>query len=225
MGIELSQVQIEQFMDYYDMLIEKNKVMNLTAITEFDEVVEKHFIDSLCLEKYFDLKSVNKVIDVGTGAGFPGIPLKIAFPHLKICLMDSLNKRIDFLKETGEKLNLQNIEYVHSRAEDLAHNKEYREAYDICISRAVAKLSVLAEYCIPFVKPNGSFISYKSSDIEKELKDSSQAIKLLSSTIENKYTYTIPGTEIGRSLIFIKKQTSTNKKYPRKAGLPTKQPL
>ena len=223
--IELSEVQIEQFMDFYDLLIEKNKVMNLTAITEFDEVIEKHFIDSLCLAKYYDLNKVSSIIDVGTGAGFPGIPLKIAFPNINICLMDSLNKRIDFLREVGEKLSLINIDYVHSRAEDLAHDKNYREQYDLSVSRAVAKLSVLTEYCIPFVKPGGSFISYKSSDIDQEINESSSALKILNCKIENKYIYNIPGTEIGRSLISIKKLSSTNKKYPRKAGLPSKQPL
>ena len=225
LNIQPSHVQIEQFMDFYDLLLEKNKVMNLTAITEFDEVVEKHFVDSLCIAKIFDLNRSIKVIDVGTGAGFPGIPLKIAFPELEICLMDSLNKRIAFLKEVGDKLNLENMEYVHARAEDLARDKKYREKYDLCVSRAVAKLSVLSEYCTPFVKTGGYFISYKSPEIEIEVEESRNAIKLLGCKLESTYKYNIPGTDIGRSLVTIMKTKPTNNKYPRKAGLPSKQPL
>ena len=178
-GIQLSDMQTEQFLTYYDMLIERNKVMNLTAITEYDDVVEKHFVDSVSLIKALDAEEVKNVIDIGTGAGFPGIPLKIVFPHLKVTLLDSLNKRIKFLNDVIGALELENIETIHGRAEDFAKQEIYREQYDLCVSRAVANLATLSEYCLPYVKVGGYFISYKSGEIEEELQQSKRAVSIL----------------------------------------------
>ena len=180
--IELSDKQINQFLKYYELLVETNKVMNLTAITEFDEVVEKHFLDSLSLCRVYDLKDNVKILDLGTGAGFPGIPLKIAFPDLELVLADSLNKRIKFLNQVIDELELKNITAVHARAEELGKNKDYREQFDVCVSRAVANLSSLSEYCIPFVKVGGKFISYKSGSIEEEVAEAKKAVFVLGGT-------------------------------------------
>lgn len=223
LDIVLSEEQILQFEKYFDMLIEKNKVMNLTAITEFDEVIEKHFLDSINLIRVIDLRAEKRIIDLGTGAGFPGIPLKIAFPNLHIVLADSLNKRIKFLKEVIDELSLENIEAVHGRAEDLAQKQEYREKFDYCVSRAVANLSTLSEYCLPFVKMGGQFISYKSGECEDEINSSKNAIKLLGGKIVNVEKFELGDSN--RSFVVINKNVSTPKKYPRKAGLPSKSPL
>lgn len=223
LGITLSGEQIEQFLSYYEMLVEKNKVMNLTAITEFDEVIEKHFLDSISLCKVFDLEKKVKILDMGTGAGFPGIPLKIAFPEIEIVLADSLNKRILFLNEVVDALKLEKIETIHARAEELGKNKEYREQFDLCVSRAVANLSSLSEYCLPFVKVNGRFISYKSGEIEEEVKNAKHSISVLGGKIADVHKFDL--YEQKRSFVIINKVKQTPKAYPRKAGTPTKLPL
>lgn len=223
--VELSEKQLEQFKTYYEMLIEKNKVMNLTAITEKDEVIDKHFIDSISLKKAVDITKPLKILDLGTGAGFPGIPLKIAYPNLKITLLDSLNKRIKFLQEVIEQLGLQEIEGIHGRAEDFAKQQGYREQYDLCVSRAVANLATLSEYCLPYVKEGGCFISYKSGAVEEEVNQSKKAIAELGGRIKEVIAFTLPETDIERTFVVIEKVKKTPKKYPRKAGLPSKEPL
>ncbi len=225
MELSLSKEQIRQFISYYCMLYEKNKVMNLTAVTNWNEVQTKHFLDSLLLKEVMDLSKPVNVLDLGTGAGFPGIPLKIAFPDLHIVLADSLNKRIRFLDEVIEALGLKGIETVHSRAEDLGRKKGYRESFDLVVSRAVANLSSLTEYCIPFVKTGGYFVSYKSSDIEDEMRSAKNAVKLLGGGNMEKVTRSLPCTEMERSFVVIKKEKSTPARYPRKAGTPSKDPL
>lgn len=225
LGIELTEKQIDQFLTYYEMLVEKNKVMNLTAITEFDEVIEKHFLDSLSLIKVKDLHNRTNVLDLGTGAGFPGIPLKIAFPELNITLMDSLNKRILFLQDVINELGLTDIEAVHGRAEEAARNKKYREKYDLCVSRAVANISTLSEYCLPFVKVGGQFISYKSGNIDEELDSAKKGIKILGGTITDVHKFDLGENKQGRSFVIIDKNQPTPKTYPRKAGTPSKNPL
>lgn len=223
--IELSEQQLAQFQKYYEMLIEWNKVMNLTAITEYEDVIQKHFLDSLLLSHVFDLKKDYYVLDMGTGAGFPGIPLKIAFPHLNIVLADSLNKRIKFLNEVISELGLSNITAIHARAEEMARKPEYREKFDLCVSRAVANLSTLSEYCIPFVRCNGYFIPYKAGKIQEELVNGEVAIKVLGGKIEEMPSLTIPDTDMERNFVLVKKIKSTNKKYPRAAGKPSKEPI
>ena len=183
LNIQFTDKQIEQFMKYYDLLIEKNKVMNLTAITDLNEVMTKHFLDSVLISNVLDMSDFYTLVDVGTGAGFPGIPIKILFPHLKVTLIDSLNKRLKFLDDVISELELDGIETVHGRAEDLGNNDLYREKYDLCVSRAVANLSTLSEYCIPFIKKDGVFASYKASDSEEEINNSKNAIKILGGSI------------------------------------------
>lgn len=217
--------QKEQFDRYYELLIEWNKVMNLTAITDYNEVMQKHFKDSLSIEKVIDMNTVKTVIDVGTGAGFPGIPLKIAYPYLRVTLLDSLNKRVKFLNEVIRELGLENIETIHGRAEDIAKKPEHREKYDLCVSRAVANLSTLSEYCLPYVKVGGVFVPYKSGNIDEELENSKKAISILGGNIKEVKKFNLEGTDIGRSFVKIEKTKNTAKKYPRRAGLPSKEPL
>ena len=225
LSIVLNDKQIQQFEQYYNILVEWNKVMNLTAITEYEEVVEKHFLDSLTIVYAINMEKIETLIDVGTGAGFPGIPLKIAFPHLKVTLLDSLNKRIKFLNEVINLLELNDIKAIHGRAEDYAKQAEYREQYDICVSRAVANLATLSEYCLPYVKVDGLFVPYKSGEIDEELKSSEKAVSILGGKVEEVVKFQLPGTDIGRSFVKIHKIKETKKKYPRKAGMPTKEPL
>ena len=222
-SITLTENQLEQFRIYYEMLVEKNKVMNLTGITEWDEVLEKHFLDSISLIRAIDLNQKLSVMDMGTGAGFPGIPLKIAFPKLKVTLADSLNKRVLFLQEVINELKLEGIEAIHGRAEDLARDTKYREQYDLLVSRAVANLSTLAEYCLPFVKIGGQFISYKSGEVDEEVTSSKSAIFLLGGEIKDIVKFELG--ESRRSFIIIDKVKDTPKTYPRKAGTPSKKPL
>lgn len=225
LNIELNELQKQQFQKYYELLIEWNKVMNLTGITDYDEVNEKHFVDSVAIVKAVDMDKIKSVIDIGTGAGFPGIPLKIVFPHIHVVLLDSLNKRVNFLKTVINELKLENIETLHGRAEDYAKKTDYRECFDLCVSRAVANLASLSEYCIPYIRVGGIFVSYKSGNIEEELENSYKAVNILGGKVLETVKFQLPGTEIGRAFVKVEKKKNTAKKYPRKAGLPTKEPI
>ena len=224
-GIALNELQLQQFQDFYELLIEKNKVMNLTSITEEDEFIDKHFIDSLTCNRVIDMNQVKSVIDIGTGAGFPGIPLKIVYPDIDFVLLDSLNKRVRFLNEAIELLHLKKIQAVHGRAEDLARKPEFRGKFDLCVSRAVANLNTLSEYCIPFVRVNGFFISYKAQKGLEEIHESDHCMKELGSKIMQVDEFKLTDIDSNRVLIKIKKCKGTSKLYPRKAGIPSKNPL
>ena len=226
LNIELNENQINQFIQYYDLLIEWNSFMNLTAITEWEDVILKHFIDSLAIVKVLKMTDVSySLLDMGTGAGFPGIPIKIAFPNIKVVLADSLNKRVNFLNKVIDDLGLNDICAIHSRAEDLAKNKEYRESFDLVVSRAVAKLSILTEYCLPFVKLDGQFICYKSVNVYDEYDEAKNAINILGGGDINNVSFNLPLSDLPRNLFCIKKIKITPNKYPRKAGVPAKEPL
>jgi len=221
--IKLDEEQLKKFYKYMELLIEWNKKINLTAIIEPKEVITKHFIDSLTILKYIDKNA--SIVDVGTGAGFPGIPLKISNHNLKVTLIDSLNKRIIFLNEVIEKLELKKIKAIHSRAEEFGKNKDYRESYDIAVSRAVARLNILAEYLLPIIKIGGKCICMKGPDTQEEIDEAKTAINVLGGEIEEIKEFALPGTEIKRTVIIINKIKSTPNKFPRKAGTPTKEPI
>ena len=223
--VKLSNGQVDQFNRYYELLVKKNEVMNLTAITDYHEVCLKHFADSISLSQYYDMSSVDSLIDVGTGAGFPGIPLKILFPHLNVTLLDSLNKRLLFLEDVIDELDLDNIKTVHSRAEEAGRMKNLREHYDLCVSRAVANLSTLSEYCLPLVKVGGNFISYKAGEVEDEINSAKHAIKKLGGKIKSVEEFSLPDSDISRSFVIIEKVNETSNLYPRKPGTPNKKPL
>lgn len=224
-GVELSEMQLSQFYDYYQLLIDWNEKINLTAITDFDEVLKKHFLDSLSIGSILKQDSNASVLDIGTGAGFPGIPIKIAFSDTEVTLMDSLNKRVSFLNEVIDQLGLEKIETIHGRAEDFAKKDLLREKFDFCVSRAVANLSSLCEFCLPYVKVGGRFISYKSEKAKEELDASKNAISILGGGNVFCDEFTLPGTDFNRTFIVIEKIKETPAKYPRKAGTPVKQPL
>ncbi|MGN8773797.1 16S rRNA (guanine(527)-N(7))-methyltransferase RsmG [Candidatus Weimeria sp. HCP3S3_B5] len=231
-GISLTNDQIHMFDTYYDMIVEKNKVMNLTKITDYHEAVIKHFVDSCSLVLLDDDIYIKKrftdgasVIDVGTGAGFPGIPLKIIFPQIRLTLLDSVNKKLDFLRDVSSELGFTDINIIHGRAEDISHQKGIRESFDFCVSRAVGNLAVLSEYCLPFVKKNGFFISYKSERADDELKQSAHAFSELRGKLIQEAFFDLPESDISRTLLLIMKTGNTPKIYPRKAGTPSKNPL
>lgn len=224
LGLKWSEDKIDRFNDYYDLLIKWNERINLTTITEYDDVVIKHFIDSILVCTFINI-SGKKIIDVGTGAGFPGIPLKIMYPESEIVLLDSLNKRIKFLEETVSMLELKDISCIHGRAEDVARDKKYRGKFDVSVSRAVANLSTLSEYCIPFLKTGGYFISYKSDKSDDEIEKAANAIRTLRARVTNIEEFLLPGSEIKRKFVIIESLGPTDNKYPRKAGIPVKEPL
>ena len=224
-GVELNETQLSQFYTYYEMLIEWNEKINLTAITDFDEVLKKHFLDSIAIGRILNQNDIISILDIGTGAGFPGIPIKIAFPNVEITLMDSLNKRVNFLNEVIEKLSLKKISAIHGRAEDFAKKDLMREKFDLCVSRAVANLSSLSEFCLPYVKVGGRFVSYKSEKAKEELDTSKNAIFILGGGNVKCDEFSLPDTDFNRTFVTIEKVKETPGKYPRKAGTPIKQPL
>ncbi len=224
LNIDFGEDMIKKFNDYYDLLIEWNKKINLTAITDYEEVVVKHFIDSILICRFIDISS-KRIFDIGTGGGFPGIPLKILCPDCEMILIDSLNKRIGFLNKVINSLGLNKIEAIHGRAEDLARDKDLRNSGDIVVSRAVSNLSTLSEYCIPFIKKGGIFISYKSEKSDDEIESAANAISILNSRIKEVKEIAIPFSDIRRKFVIIENIKEVDKRYPRKAGIPIKNPL
>ncbi len=229
LGISYTERQLEQLHRYYEMMVEKNRVMNLTGITEYPEVVLKHWLDSMCIAKASELcggfQSGMRVLDVGTGAGFPGIPMKILYPEMEFVLLDSLNKRIVFLQDVVRELELEGISCIHGRAEELARKEEYRGSFDLCVSRAVARLASLSELCIPFVKTGGHFVAYKSMDTVEEVQEANAAIREMNARTEKIIEYEIPTSDLQRKLVVVKKLGETKAKYPRGGGKPLKSPI
>ena len=223
--IQYNDEQIEQFRSYYELLTEWNKKINLTAITGYEDVVRKHFIDSILICSLLDLNKDIRIIDVGTGAGFPGIPIKILNPDCRIVLLDSLNKRVRFLETVVDELGLDNVECIHGRAEDVSREKKYRASFDLSVSRAVANLSTLCEYCIPFLKKGGMFVSYKSDKADDEINGSENAVRTLGSEITSVKEIALPETDIVRKFVMITNKKQVSNIYPRKAGIPSKDPL
>ena len=224
-GIKITDMQCDKLYRFYEMVIEKNKVMNLTAITDYEEFVIKHFVDSLMIAKVMDMTMPMTVLDIGTGAGFPGVPIKIVYPETKVLLLDSLNKRLNFLNEVIAELGLKDIITIHSRAEELQAKGEYRENFDLCVSRAVSALPTLSEYCLPYVKLGGKFVAYKATGADEEIEVSKTAIRVLGGEIKETAHFTIKDTDYTRVLISIEKIKNTPKKYPRPGGKPGKNPL
>lgn len=224
-GLEITDTMLSQFELYYRTLVEWNEKMNLTAITDRDEVFMKHFYDSLSLSFHQPMEKIESIADIGSGAGFPSIPLKICFPHLRVTIIDSLNKRILFLEHLVKSIGLEQVAAVHGRAEDLGHQADYRESYDLVTARAVARLNVLSEFCLPFTKVGGTFIAMKGSQGSEELVEAKNAIQLLGGKIEEAYSFELPLSNGERTIIRIKKIKNTSKKYPRKPGIPLKQPI
>lgn len=223
--ISISDIQLEQFYDYYKLLIEWNEKINLTAITEFEDVIIKHFLDSISLMKYFSFNSDDRILDIGTGAGFPGIPLKIMYPDNEFTLLDSLNKRINFLNEVINQIGLHNINTIHGRGEDIAKDFNYRESYDFVVSRAVANLSSLSEISIPFLKIGGKFVAYKAEKAQEEILLANHVFPILGAKYIDTHHFYLAGTNMERNFVEIQKLTATEMKYPRKAGTPFKKPL
>ncbi|KIL25450.1 16S rRNA (guanine(527)-N(7))-methyltransferase RsmG [Bacillus sp. FSL K6-3312] len=224
-GMTLSPVQLEQFETYFRMLVEWNEKMNLTSITEKEEVYLKHFYDSISASFFIDFHKVTTICDIGAGAGFPSIPLKICFPHLHVTIVDSLQKRITFLNELAKGLNLQDTTFYHDRAETFGQRKEKRESYDLVTARAVARLSVLSELCLPLVKKEGLFVALKASAADEEMQAGKKAVTVLGGEVVEKHSFVLPLEESERNIIVIEKKKQTPKKYPRKPGTPNKSPI
>lgn len=224
-GLEFDEDKYNKLMQYKDLVIEWNEKINLTAITEEEEFIKKHFIDSIKVFRSSELKDSKKIIDIGTGAGFPGIPIKIINPDIEVVLLDSLNKRVNFLNEVISKLQLKGITAIHGRAEDFAREKKYREAFDAAVSRAVANMAVLSELCIPYVKLNGHFIALKGPAVDEEIQEGLKAVTTLGGVVEKVIEVEVEDTDLNHNLVIVKKIKETPKVYPRKAGTASKKPI